>query len=113
MPTLHERMKRARDDSGLSVDEVCEVLGVKRETYNKWETGKVAPRANKLMMLAGVFNVPPAWLLDGDDEYLQSLDKDQKVKQLRSRLEQMQAMQNRMLVMLDELTTDIDEVKAR
>ncbi|MEM9602542.1 MAG: helix-turn-helix transcriptional regulator [Pseudomonadota bacterium] len=110
MPTLHERLKRAREDNELSVTEVCRIIGVKADSYKKWESGAVAPRANKLLMLAGVFNVAPAWLLDGDDEYLQALGRDQRIAQLRQRLDHMQAMQNRMLVMLDELTSDIDEV---
>ncbi|MEM7376716.1 MAG: helix-turn-helix transcriptional regulator [Pseudomonadota bacterium] len=110
MPTLHERLKRAREDNELSVTEVSRIIGVKPDSYRKWESGEVAPRANKLMMLAGVFSVPPAWLLDGDEDYLQALDRDQKITQLRQRLAHMQAVQNRMLVMLDELTSEIDEV---
>lgn len=110
---LHQRLQQAREDNGLSIAEVCRVIGVKRDSYEKWEAGKVAPRANKLITLAGVFNVPAAWLLDGDEDYLHSLSKEEKIEQLRNRLAHVQAIQNRMQVMLDELTDDIDQVDQR
>ncbi len=111
MTTLHERLVQAREAVGLSKSEVSRVLAVKPESYDKWESGQVVPRANKLITLAGVVNASPAWLLDGDEDYLQTLDKDQQIAQLRNRIEHLHSVQNRMAVMLDELTCDLDDVE--
>lgn len=40
-------------------------IGVKPATVEKWETGKMDPRANRLQMLASLLNLPLLWLIAG------------------------------------------------
>jgi len=41
---------------------------VKTATMSGWELDRAEPRSNKLVMLAGVLNVSPSWLLMGIGE---------------------------------------------
>ena len=45
----------------------------------KWESGTTQPRANKVVTLAGVLKVVPVWLLDGDNNFLHDLGREDKV----------------------------------
>lgn len=63
--TLGGRIAHARDLSQLSAEEVASRIGVTLDTFAEWESDRAEPRANKLMTLAGVLGVSPAWLLSG------------------------------------------------
>lgn len=64
--TLAARITKARDAVGLTPTQLANRLGVKKTTVDNWEKGKSEPRANKLLMLAGLLNVPVTWLVTGD-----------------------------------------------
>ncbi len=63
--TLGERICKARDASGLSTAQLARRLGIKTATMQSWESDRSEPRSNKLVLLAGVLNVSPTWLLVG------------------------------------------------
>lgn len=63
--TLGERICKARDASGLSTAQLARRLGIKTTTLQSWESDRSEPRSNKLVLLAGVLNVSPTWLLVG------------------------------------------------
>ncbi|MTH98923.1 helix-turn-helix domain-containing protein [Roseibium sp. RKSG952] len=63
--TLGERICRARDAMGLSTAQLARRLGVKTSTLQGWESDRSEPRSNKLVLLAGLLNVSPTWLLIG------------------------------------------------
>jgi transcriptional regulator with XRE-family HTH domain len=110
--TLANRITTAREDANLSIGDVSSLVAVKTETYIKWESGTSQPRANKLVTLAGVLKVMPVWLLDGDNDFLQDLSREEKITLLSQRIEHMKLTQNRMITMLDELTCDLGDVSS-
>lgn len=63
--TLGERICKARDASGLSTAQLARRLGIKTSTLQSWESDRSEPRSNKLVLLAGILNVSPTWLLVG------------------------------------------------
>ncbi|MFZ1812842.1 MAG: helix-turn-helix domain-containing protein [Rhizobiaceae bacterium] len=63
--TLGGRIWRAREAAGLSASSCARALGIRRDTLEGWESDRSAPRANRLMTMAGVLGVTPAWLLYG------------------------------------------------
>ncbi len=63
--TLGERICKARDSACLSTAQLARRLGIKTSTLHSWESDRSEPRSNKLVMLAGVLNVSPTWLLVG------------------------------------------------
>ncbi|WP_209010734.1 helix-turn-helix domain-containing protein [Labrenzia sp. PHM005] len=63
--TLGERICKARDIAGLSTAQLARRLGIKTATMHSWESDRSEPRSNKLILLAGILNVSPTWLLVG------------------------------------------------
>lgn len=63
--TLGGRITRARDLSALNLEDTASRIGVTDETLAEWESDRSEPRANKVMTLAGVLGVSPAWLISG------------------------------------------------
>ncbi|MCC0035430.1 MAG: helix-turn-helix domain-containing protein [Hoeflea sp.] len=63
--TLGGRITRARDLAGLTLEDAASRIGVTDETLAEWESDRSEPRANKIMTLAGVLGVSPAWLISG------------------------------------------------
>ncbi len=63
--TLGERICKARDAIGLSTAQLARRMGIKTATLQGWESDRSEPRSNKLVLLAGVLNVSPTWLLVG------------------------------------------------
>ena len=63
-----ERLKNAREASGMSREAMANRIGVKPATVEKWETGRMDPRANRLQTLASLLNVPLMWLLAGNQQ---------------------------------------------
>ena len=63
--TLGGRIQRSRETLGMATPDLAARLGVKPETMRGWERDRAEPRANKLIMLAGILGVSPAWLIGG------------------------------------------------
>ena len=66
--TFGDRLSGAREESGMSQEELAKRLGVKLKTLKSWEEDLSEPRANKLSMMAGMLNVSLSWLLTGEGE---------------------------------------------
>lgn len=66
--TFGDRLAGAREEMGLSQQDLAGHLGVKLRTILDWENDLNDPRANKLQMLAGVLNVSIPWLLTGEGD---------------------------------------------
>ena len=64
--TMGSRIEQARHQQGLSSRQLATRIGVKSATIENWERDRSEPRSNKLLMLAGVLNVPVNWLLQGE-----------------------------------------------
>jgi len=63
--TLGGRLSRAREAAGLAPAEFANALGVRKQTLAAWETDRSEPRANRLIRMAIMLNVNPAWLIQG------------------------------------------------
>ncbi|MBC2773352.1 helix-turn-helix transcriptional regulator [Rhizobium sp. AQ_MP] len=63
--TLGGRLSAARDASGLSLADVANRIGVKRENLLAWEADRSEPRPSNLIDLAGILGVSPMWLMTG------------------------------------------------
>lgn len=63
--TFADRLRKVRRESGLGQVEFADALGVGRQTYAAWETGRNTPRdlANAAEQLEAVTGVPRAWFL--------------------------------------------------
>src|SRR5262245_38547714 len=60
--TFGDRLRKWRIDAGLTQPEVCKKLGVKRSTYNHWESRKFVPGRRNWSKIASVTGIEEAVL---------------------------------------------------
>lgn len=66
--TFGDRLAAAREALGMDQRMLASKIGVKLATLQRWEEDQSEPRANRLITLAGVLNVPMPWLLTGEGD---------------------------------------------
>lgn len=68
MATLQERIKERRADSGFTLLEVAEMLGVKEATMQRYESGEIKNiKHDTIVELAKIFNCTPQYLMGWSD----------------------------------------------
>ena len=68
---MAHRIKTLRQEKGLTLEQVADVVGVGKSTVRKWETGMIANmRRDKIADLAKALGTTPAYLMGWkeDDE---------------------------------------------
>lgn len=104
--TLGARIGKARKAMGLSVRQLATRMSVKPSTVEKWEQDQSQPRANKLLMLAGVLGVPVLWLLDGEGAAGYEVQPFH-ANVTAQKLERAMAMQSELAALLREISADV------
>lgn len=97
--TAGERIRRAREAMDLTAAQLARRLGIKTQTLAMWESDRSEPRSNRLVMLAGILNVSPSWLLVGRGTAPIEDDMSSEMRTLRAELRM--------------LRSDIDTISAR
>lgn len=98
-----ERLKNAREAAGLSRKAMANNLGVKLATIDKWESGKMDPRANRLQMLASLLNVPLLWLLGGSQKVPDQSAEINDSKKIRRKIDSLKWKVNALKSEIDDL----------
>lgn len=66
---MAQRIKKLRQDRGLTLEQVADVVGVGKSTVRKWETGMIANmRRDKIADLAKALGTTPAYLMGWEEE---------------------------------------------
>lgn len=86
-----ERLKNAREASGMSQNQMASRIGVTAATIASWEKAENAPRANRMQMLASLLNVPLLWLLGGSQEVPEAPGKMSNAEDLQQKLSEVNA----------------------
>jgi transcriptional regulator with XRE-family HTH domain len=71
------KIKELREKKGLTQEEIADKLGVKKQSVSKYESGKVRPEWNSLLIIAKVTDgdineLEKLWLTEGDKPIPQS-----------------------------------------
>lgn len=74
--TLPQRLRRLRQERGLSRAALSARVGASTPSVWAWETGKTVPRRNNLIVLADAFGVSEQELVRGDAASSRGLDTD-------------------------------------
>jgi HTH-type transcriptional regulator, cell division transcriptional repressor len=106
-----DRIVHAREAAGLSTAQLARRAGVRTHTLAAWETGRAEPRANKLVMLAGILNVSPTWLLMGQGQA--PTDTPSEIAMVMGELSQLRAMQERTAQIIERLGNHVATLEAR
>lgn len=65
--TFGNRVKKLRNERGLSMDKLAEILGITKSRISMWENNGVVPRDDLLLKLSDYFNVSIDYLLGNDE----------------------------------------------
>ena len=109
LSTMGSRLEQARIAQGFSVRQLATRIGVKPATVDNWERDRSEPRANKLLTLAGMLNVPVLWLLQGEDRSGRDYNVQvfSETAAIRQKLERATTMQQELTALLVEATADL------
>ena len=66
--TFGDRVAGAREQAGMTQQQLAKRLGVRLATLRAWENDLSEPRANRLSIMAGLLNVSMMWLMNGEGE---------------------------------------------
>lgn len=106
--TTGSRIELARDQLGLSLPQVARRIGVKRSTLENWENDRSAPRADKLVKLSGLLQVPLIWLLTGDTpKGAERSPIAPETAKIAQKLERALAMQQDLAALLIDVSADV------
>lgn len=101
--SMGPRIVIAREQMGMSVEELATHLGVTPDSVIAWESDERTPRANRLLTMAGILGVSITWLLEGrEDERMHAGDVP-SIDDLRGRLELARGLITRGLDMLEAI----------
>ena len=62
--TFGERLRTFRKKTGITQEELADILGISYMTVRRWEAGKVTPRIDEIKALAKALNVTEQDLLN-------------------------------------------------
>ena len=64
MASFCERLKQLREEKGMTLEELGNLVGVGKSTVRKWEIGMIANmKRDKIAKVANALGVTPAYLL--------------------------------------------------
>ena len=112
LDTLGERIAYARERTGLSTAQLARRLGVKSRTLANWERDETEPRANRLVMLAQLLGVAPAWLFEGQKDYAPDVTSPE-LAHIREQLELAKRTIEHLSQIVGTLETMIEEREGR
>lgn len=69
-------LRKLRENSGLTQQQVAETLNIDRSTYAYYETGKTTPDLNTIIKLAKIYNVSYTEIFEDEDKSFYSKVSD-------------------------------------
>ena len=75
---ISERLKEARQNTGLTQEQVAEKIMVSRVTVSHWENGKSLPDIVSLISLSDLYCISLDELVKGDSKMTEKIRKDAK-----------------------------------
>ena len=83
---ISEKLKEARQKSGMTQDHVAEKIMVSRATVSHWENGKSLPDIVSLISLSDLYSISLDELVKGDSKMTEKVKKDKKAADNNKRL---------------------------
>jgi len=66
---IQDKIKKRREELGLTYEEIGNVVGVSKSTVRKWETGMIENmRQDKIILLAKALRVTPGYLMGWEED---------------------------------------------
>lgn len=95
MSQLRNRIRKLREETGLSQKDFAVSWGVEQSKYNKWENGKNAPGYDDICTLAKIFGCTTDYLLGLSDVKTQDeSEKDRIIKMQQEKIYELETRIN-------------------
>jgi transcriptional regulator with XRE-family HTH domain len=107
------RLSRAREAAGISERQLANYLGVRRETLRAWETDRSEPRASRLLKIAGLLSVSPAWLMEGIGPGPNEEQTPTPLTDLREQMRRLVDLQDQMKLAVAGLADSLSRAESR
>ena len=111
--TMALRISDARMGCDMTLATAAKRLGVKIETLRDWESGRKSPRANKLQMLAGLYNVSLIWLIEGRSDLDPLQTSPSGLDMVDHKLQHVISLQSELAVAIADLSQEIGDLKEK
>lgn len=86
MLTIGERIKKYRNEKGLTQEELSKILLVSRSAISNWEIGRNYPDLDSIVLLSDIFEISLDELLKEDNTMVTRISKEQKRGKLNKKL---------------------------
>ena len=83
---ISEKLKEARQKTGMTQDQIAEKIMVSRVTVSNWENGKSLPDIVSLISLSDLYGISLDELVKGDSKMTEKVKKDAKDAESNKRL---------------------------
>ena len=112
---MNERIKKLRQELGLSQDEFGRRLGVTRGAVTNIELNKVEPKPLFVDLICREFNVSEEWLRTGQGDMFQPKSRNEELFEFASRVAEGDpgSLQAQLLAVMSRLTDEQWEVLAQ
>ena len=103
---MKERMKKLRKTLDLTQQEFADRIGIKRNSYANYETGRNTPIDAIVVSICREFNVNEEWLRNGTGEMFLQSNRNADIARLTKELlsEESDSFKNRFISMLANLS---------
>lgn len=105
---MNERLKKLRKALDLTQQEFADKIGIKRNSFANYETGRNTPIDAIIVSICREFNVNENWLRDGIGDMFLPADRNADIAKLTKQLlnEESDSFKNRFVSMLANLTVE-------
>lgn len=76
---MRERLKQLRKTLGITQQEFADKIGIKRNSYANYETGRNTPIDAIILSICREFNVSESWLRNGEGEMFKERSPSEEV----------------------------------
>ena len=83
---IEKKLKDAREQAGLTQEQVAEAVMVSRQTVSNWENAKSLPDIISVIKLSGLYKISVDELLKGDQKMQRKIEKDANVARSNKRV---------------------------
>lgn len=77
---IGKRMKDARKKNGFTLDNVCSLIKISKQTLINYESGKGNPTLKNILDLCNLYKISPNYLFYGDDNNFDNFSNSLKRK---------------------------------
>lgn len=86
---IAQTIKALRENSGYTQVELCEIIGINKQTYNSYEKGRSTPPAEIIIRLSYLYNIPTDIILQKDNLLKSPKVQEERIDQLSEELQEL------------------------